>query len=448
MYAIIDIETTGLNPHNEKITEIALLVYDGYNVTDELITLINPEKKIPYRITQLTGINNQMTEGAPRFYEVARTIIELTKDKILVGHNVSFDYGFLKAEFAAFGYHFDRETLCTCRLSRKLIPFQSSYGLGTLCKNLNIENSARHRAAGDAFATLKLFELLRTINPKPESLAKRQNLQSALPAFVGDVPHKTGVYYLLDTSGEIIYVGKSNDIHDRILQHLNNTTTRKAIEMQGKIASVNWEITGSELIALLLESEEIKRLKPLYNRSQRRSIFNFALFDYIDEKGYLCLKIDKNLSNVTPITTYSSQKEARAQLTEFVNAHELCYRLSGLYPGKAACFHYHINACRGACIGKETAEDYNLRVQKALEAYEFEHQNFFILDTGREKGENGVIKVENGKYIGFGFIQSDYISGGIEELSSIIKRYNDNRDVQSLLKSYMRRHKSYKVIPF
>lgn len=448
MYAIIDIETTGLNPHQEKITEIAILIHDGKQICDEFITLVNPEKIIPYRITQLTGINTRMLEGAPRFYEIARTIVELTKGHTLVGHNVSFDYNFLKAEFASFGYSFERETLCTCRLSRKLIPYQPSYSLGKLCQAMNIENSSRHRAAGDAHATAKLFDLLRTIKPDLESLPKKNTASAGINKILHEIPHATGVYYLLNSSQEVIYVGKSNNIHDRILQHFNNNSTRKGMEMQSNIAAVNWEITGSELIALLLESEEIKRLLPLYNKSQRRSFFNYGLFDYINSEGYLCLKTDKNTKDLVPITSYTSMKEAKEHLAEFARTHELCFKLSGLYPTKGACFHYHIKECRGACIGMEPTEIYNERVQKALETYEFKHKNFYLFDKGRTPNERSVLKVENGKYLGFGFIDNHSDNNSLNDLDHHIKRYNDNRDVQSLLKSYMRRHSNMNILPF
>ena len=170
MYAIVDIETTGLSPSNEKITEIAIYIHDGHKIVNEFSTLINPEKKIPYRIIHMTGINNQMVEGAPKFYEVAKQIVELTEGKIIVGHNVRFDYGFIRNEFKSLGYNYERKTLDTVKLSSKLIPGRKSYSLGKLCKDLEIENTARHRAAGDAMATTMLFELLLSIEGTPEDI--------------------------------------------------------------------------------------------------------------------------------------------------------------------------------------------------------------------------------------------------------------------------------------
>ncbi|MEQ8811132.1 MAG: 3'-5' exonuclease, partial [Imperialibacter sp.] len=160
MYAIIDIETTGGNAQFSKITEIAIYVHDGSQVVDEFTTLVNPECNIPPFITKLTGITNEMVEDAPRFFEVAKKIVEITEGKIFVAHNVNFDYGFVRHEFKRLGYEFKRDTLCTVKLSRKILPGKSSYSLGNLCKSLGIEIENRHRAGGDAFATVKLIEIL------------------------------------------------------------------------------------------------------------------------------------------------------------------------------------------------------------------------------------------------------------------------------------------------
>jgi len=160
LFSIIDIETTGNNTKYGKITEFALYQFDGQKITKEFSTLLNPEMDIPFYITKLTGINNEMVKDAPRFHEVARTIVELTAGRTFVAHNVSFDYNFVKKEFERLGYNFNRKTICTVKLARKLIPGHSSYSLGKLCSDLGIEIKERHRAAGDAFATVKLFKIL------------------------------------------------------------------------------------------------------------------------------------------------------------------------------------------------------------------------------------------------------------------------------------------------
>ncbi|MDA3930714.1 MAG: 3'-5' exonuclease, partial [Prolixibacteraceae bacterium] len=158
MYAVVDIETTGGNFKTGKITEIAIYVFNGTEIIDSFSTLINPECEIPFFITNLTGITNQMVANSPKFYEVARKIVEITANRIFVAHNASFDYNFIKKEFEDLGFDFSRKTLCTVKLSRKHIPNHKSYSLGKICDELGIEVNGRHRAAGDALATVKLLD--------------------------------------------------------------------------------------------------------------------------------------------------------------------------------------------------------------------------------------------------------------------------------------------------
>jgi len=414
------------------------VLHDGEKITGEFSTLMNPEKKIPYRITQMTGISNQMVHGEPKFYEVAKQIVELTEDRIVVGHNVRFDYGFLRNEFKSLGYDFQRNTLDTVKLSRKLIPGKRSYSLGKLCKELGIDNQARHRALGDALATTELFELLLSIENHPEELNLKGMSASINKSLVEGLPTTAGVYYFYDSADKLIYVGKSINIHDRVLSHLNNNLHKKAIEMKNVIARVDFQITGSELVALLLESSEIKKHQPFYNRAQRRTYFNYGLYSFIDDGGYLNLKLMKIIDELNPLYTYSSLHEGKEHLTNLTERFELCQKLTGLYETTGACFHYQIHQCKGACIGEEPAEDYNLRVQKALENYHFEKQNFLVIDKGRSDEEKSVVKVEGGKYLGFGFVSE---TGGMDALHESIQPMKDNREVRQIINAYLRKNK-------
>ena len=447
MYAIIDIETTGLSPSNEKITEIAIIIHDGKEIIDEFSTLINPEKKIPYRIIQMTGINNQMVEGAPKFYEVAKKIVELTEGKVFVGHNVRFDYGFIRNEFKSLGYHYERKTLDTVKLSRKLIPGRRSYSLGRLCNDLEIENHARHRANGDALATTKLFEMLLSIDSNLEGVNINGAQSDLTKSFIKDLPSEPGVYYFYDKSKELIYVGKSINIHDRVLSHLNNNLHKKAIKMKNMIADVGFQKTGSELVALLLESEEIKRNQPIFNQSQKRTYFNYGLYSFEDELGYTNLKIIRILEELIPIYTYSSSQEGKEHLTKLCEDFNLCQKLCGLYDTNGACFHYQIHSCKGACIGKESTEIYNSKVIDALDNYHFKHHNFFVIDKGRNDDENSIVKVENGKYLGFGYLSKDQITNDINLLHDCIVAYRDNKEVRRIINTYLKKNKC-KVIEY
>lgn len=439
-YAIIDIETTGLSPSAEKITEIAIIIHDDKNVIEEFSTLINPERKIPYRITQITGINSKMVDDAPKFYEIAKQIVELTENKIIIGHNVRFDYGFIRNEFKSLGYDYKRQTLDTIKLARKLIPGKPSYGLGKLCKSLGIENPNRHRALGDATATKTLFELLLSIDNNPENI-NLTGVQSDLSkSLVLNLPKEAGVYYFYDNRDDLIYVGKSINIHDRVMSHLNNNLHKKAIEMKSAIADVKYTVTGSELIALLLESAEIKEKQPIYNRAQRRTFFNYGLYSFFDEKGYLNLKVMKIVNELSPIYTYSSLQEGKEHMERLSEEYGLCQKLSGLYDNSGACFYYQIHQCEGACIGKEEAEEYNKKVTLALNNFHFDKQDFFVTDKGRNDEELGVVKVEKGKYAGFGFCNKQSADESINNLNECISFHKDNKEVRQIIRSFIKRN--------
>ena len=282
MYAILDIETTGGKYNEEGITEIAIYKFDGHTVVDQFISLVNPEQPIQPFVVGLTGINNDMLRNAPKFYEVAKRIVEITKDCIVVAHNAKFDHRILRLEFRRLGFDYERKTLCTVELSKKLIPGQTSYSLGKLVRALGIPLSDRHRANGDAQATVKLFKMLLAKDSQKEILKESvknepsKQLDTKLVQLLEELPAITGVYYLHNSDGEIIYIGKSKNIRKKVNQHFTNDNL-KAKELQKEVAAVSFEATGNELIALLKENEEVKQNKPKYNKTSNKPIFSYAL---------------------------------------------------------------------------------------------------------------------------------------------------------------------------
>lgn len=287
MYAIVDIETTGGKFNEEGITEIAIHKFDGKKVVDQLITLVNPLKPIQPFVVQLTGINDKMLVKAPKFHEVAKQIINITEGCILVAHNANFDYRILKTEFKRLGYNYLKDTLCTVELSRKLIPGQDSYSLGKLCRSLGIPMSDRHRANGDAVATVKLFKMLLnkdrekmiiTANVKSEGKLKYKEKTTTTTTISNDFvklieksPRKTGVFYVHNKNGDIIYIGKHKNIRSGVNQLLLRTSKR-AKTLHKKIGDISFEETGSVLIAAIKSNEEILANKPYYNTLSKKNI--------------------------------------------------------------------------------------------------------------------------------------------------------------------------------
>ncbi len=453
-YAIIDIETTGGSPRTEKITEIAIFIHDGQQVTDEFTTLINPERTIPPYITSLTGITNEMVADAPKFYEVAKEIVLLTEDCIFVAHNANFDYGFVKAEFKNLGFDYQRKTLDTVRLSRKLLPGHASYSLGRLCDDLGIRIHGRHRAAGDALATVKLFELLILHNgafqeaADPEAYKLLKGIDSAFHReLVAKVPEATGVYYLFDESQQLIYIGKSINLKKRVIQHLRNTGGKKALELRQRIAGIEVELTGSELVALLLESDEIKKHKPLYNRQQRRSLLNIGLMAGYDLNGYINLKLERlTAKSEVPLATFANLTEAKNYLYKRVEYYQLCQKLCGLYHAEGACFQKGIGQCQGACTGNESPANYNLRARELINSFDYTYPNFILIDKGRHADEKAVVHIKNGKYLGFGYVDAQ-TPQEYSQLADAIMPHADNRDVQQIIRSYLRQGRYERLWP-
>lgn len=420
-------------------------------MVDKFISLVNPEREIQPFVVNLTGINSNMLKSAPKFYEVAKRIVEITEDCIIVAHNSQFDYRILRTEFKRLGFVFKRRSLCTVELSKQLIPDQASYSLGKLTRALGIPVSDRHRANGDAMATVKLFKLLLAKDVEKniikdnvkQDISKR--IKDTHKTIIDKLPSVTGVYYIHAENGDIIYIGKSKNIKQRINQHFTNTSSKsKKLQLHAK--SVTYEATGSELVALLKESEEIKRNKPIYNRALRRTTFTHALFSFIDNNGYINLKIDKTNVNEKHITTFSNMQSAKSFMFKVVEQYSLCQKLTGLYPSKTSCFNYTIKNCNGACINEESPEDYNKRVEELITKNSYDNKNMLILDQGRVIDEKSVIFIENGVFRGLGFYELNHQINNIDVLESIITPMENNRDTQHIIQSYLRRNKKVKTI--
>ncbi|MEZ0006778.1 DNA polymerase-3 subunit epsilon [Flavobacterium sp. 28YEA47A] len=453
LYAILDIETTGGQYNEEGITEIAIYKFDGHEIVDQFISLVNPEKTIQPFVVKLTGINNAMLNSAPKFYEIAKRIIEITEDCIIVAHNAQFDYRILRTEFSRLGYDFQRKNLCTVELSKKLIPDQPSYSLGKLVRALGIPMADRHRASGDALATVKLFKMLLAKDLEKEivkSFVKTEiekGLAPKLLDIVSKLPSTTGIYYIHKENGDLIYIGKSRNIKKRVNQHFTGTSS-KSKKIQLEVFDVTYEESGSELIALLKESEEIKINKPKYNRSLKKSIFPWSLYSEKDRNGYIAIKIQKTDARKKELASFSSPIEAQSALFKITDKYELCQKINGLETVKDHCFPFELNQCKGACIQKELPEEYNIRVESFFENNEYQKQNMIIIDRGRNIQERSAILIENGIFKGYAFFDLNYQVNNIEILKNIIIPMKNNRDSKNIILNYLRKKKVFKILSF
>lgn len=453
MFSIIDVETTGGSFRQAKITEIAILLHDGNKIIERFETLINPGIAIPWFITRLTGIDDSMVKSAPHFYEVAKKIVELTEDKILVAHNSKFDYGFLQHEFHSLGFKFLRNTLCTCTVSRKIFPGLNSYGLDSLSRHFNIENKSRHRASGDAEATTILLEKIIDATGI-ETLTSHLipwNRTNKLPASISpdelhSLPHTAGVYFFKDETGKVIYTGKAVNLHRRVLSHFSNSRTGKVSKTAARAHSFSYEITGSEMIALLRETEVIKSETPILNRAQKNTNAPIGIFKSL-QNGYLHLEI-RNVNEKDAgqsVLSFSKTAQALRVLEKMVRQFELCAALCHLEAAKSpGCFGYQIKQCRGACAGNEDPAVYNERVERAVNAFAFPIKDSLIIDEGRKPEEKSALLIRNGKYEGFGYFQPEF-SKTVEEILDCIKPHPTYPESVSIIQSFIKK-KKVKVI--
>lgn len=431
MYAILDIETTGGKYDEEGITEIAIYRFDGHEVTDQFISLINPERPIQDFVTKLTGINNKMLRNAPKFYEVAKRIVEITQDTIIVGHNAAFDYRILQTEFRRLGYDYVRTTLCTVELSQQLLPEKESYSLGKLVRSLGIPMSERHRASGDALATLNLFKYLLEKDTKKTIITAsvkndvRIEMNSRHLKILDELPERLGIFYMHNEEGKIIYIGKHKNIKRRVNQLFTSLSKRDRY-LQRHTYKVTYEETGNELIATLKEIEVIQLNKPKCNS---RNIHNpseivYILSSHYNPQGYLCFSIELLATQKEIITTFETQSQAKSFLKKITSEFEL----------------------NEVDFNGEPVEIYNTRASKVLTKYGFWHQNVAIVDKGRRVGEKSIILLVDGQIKGYGFFHLNYQLTQLGFLENIITPLPNTLINRHLLDHYLRTHPHIKVL--
>lgn len=456
MYAVVDIETTGGYAENHRVTEIAIYHHDGFTITDKFHTLINPGRKIPYFITGLTGITSEMVREAPTFEEVHREILHWLKDRVFVAHNAHFDFTFLKKEFEEVGIAWNTKKLCTVRLSRKIIPGLDSYSLGRLAESLGIKIPDRHRAGGDAQATAKIFDLLlkRDKSGVIVKALKRNSGETILPPNLpkeefDKLPAKPGVYYFLDARGNVIYVGKAVNIKKRIAGHFTGEAREwNRSNIRNEIHHITYELTGSELIALILESQEIRKLWPKYNLAQKYKVEEWGIYDYEDRNGYLRFAVNVVSRGTKPLITFSSKGDAWNFMWEKVKEHDLCPKMSGLQIAKGLCFSHQSGTCKGACQGVEKDKKYNKRAQKAIDSFFGNGKTVALVGQGRRADEKSVVLVEKGNYLGFGFFDNTESIADLESARNFIKPSRENRVVQNLVNSYLTNPRGVELVLF
>jgi len=375
--AFVDIETTGTRSSYDRIIEVGILRVEENKLVKTFQTLINPQSYLPKEITTLTGIREEDLENAPTFRSVKDEIAEILQDCTFVAHNVRFDYAFLKHEFLREHITYTSKHFCTVRLSRLLFPKWQRHNLDTLMQECNIECISRHRAFDDAKVLYEFYQQLleklpqETLEKALEKTMKKPSLPIHLPIDeIEKLPEKPGVYIFYGNETDVpLYVGKSVSIKSRVLSHFSSdisSPTEMTIAQQVK--RIETIPTAGELGALLLESQLIKELLPIYNKKARIKHELIAVKKRTNKEGYDECYLEP-ITKISPdnlqdfLGFYRSRKQAKATLADIAKNNTLCEKLLGLEKTSDACFAYRLNRCKGACLNKEKAEIYNLRLQ-------------------------------------------------------------------------------------
>ena len=364
-------------------------------------------------------------------------------DKIFVAHNVNFDYSFIKRAFEQAGYLFTNKKLCTVRLSRQIIPNQRSYSLGNLCESLGIDIQNRHRAMGDAAATSILFKKLLDDNPDAVRAALKSNSKEMiLPPHLPKeeylaLPESPGVYYFLNERAEVIYVGKAINIKKRITSHFGGSSKNTRNQrIRNEVHHIDYELTGNELVALVLESQEIKRLWPIYNRSQKYVPNQWGIYKYEDRSGYPRLQVSKRIKGAPPLISFNNHADGFHFMLNKIKEFDLCPKLSGIQKTDGACYDVALGYCKGACSGKEPVVEYTERVDQAIESFTSNERSFAIIGEGRRDNEWSIILIEKGQYLGFGFTQQNLQVTNLEEAKLLIDLYKPTSEIENYIASY------------
>lgn len=440
-YAIVDIETTGGNASGSRIAEIAVLVHDGTQVIDRFETLVNPQKEIPLPIFALTGITNEMVKNAPVFDEIAEKIFGLLSDRIFVAHNVNFDYSFVRHELEKAGFKWTAKKLCTVRAARKIKPGLASYSLGNLCRSLGIPLENRHRAGGDANATAVLFAQLLDSDAQGEigkmikKTAQDQRLPPNLPPEDFErLPEKPGVYYFYNQVKKVIYVGKAVNLKKRVASHFSgHSITPQRQHFLRDIHGISFEVCATELMALLLECSEIKKLWPTYNRALKRFEAKFGLYRYEARSGYHYLAVGKLAKNQSCIQAFDSQYKAVNLLLGLSETFNIDQRFCIFgRPAEATTPKSKLNL--------PDIRQHNDLIESAIDSLKENRPSFAILDKGRSADERSCIWVDKGEFYGMGYISGDV---GFSEPSAVkdyVTPYKSNSYIMQLIESYAEKY--------
>ncbi|MBI3141650.1 MAG: DNA polymerase III subunit epsilon [Bacteroidetes bacterium] len=451
MFCIIDIETTGGSAARHRIIEIGGCLHDGERVVERFHSYVNPGVAIPSFITQLTGIDDDTVANAPTFAQLAHEFYQFMAGHVFVAHNVGFDYGFIKNHLAEEGISVQSQRLCTVRLARKVLPGLASYSLGRLCQSLHIPVEGRHTALGDVEATSKLFSLLKSLDNKGiiAQMTKRNSKEWTLPPHIDrqildSLPASQGVYLMLDQQARPIYIGKSKNIRSRVESHFGTgSESRLKGALIEQVRSIHTIPCGNDLITDLTELHEIKKHWPRYNREYKKRAVVYGIYHYTDARGYIRYHVHKVLLRSKPLLVFTDYTSAYQYLKELGNRFQLCPKLIGLQLHGHHCIQQREGLCQDICPCGKPAEDYSQRTQASLRHIEQGKMTYMIVGQGLQPSTYGVVLVEKGRYLGYGYTEKQPEMADFEQLKLGIALHKPSMEVEQILQVHLARGGPY-----
>ena len=448
MYAIIDIETTGGGIRWSRITEVAVYLHDGKQVLESFSSLVNPGIPIPPFISQLTGITDDMVKDAPSFEEIAPEVERLTRNAVFVAHNVQFDYNFIRQEFSLLGQPFERDRMCTVRLSRHYLPGMNSYSLGKLCEDLDIPINARHRAAGDAEATVKVLERvlqrgsLEMLKPFITSGSPFEQYNKRLKSTkLEDVPQSAGVLYFLDNEDKLLYIEGTTNMRRRAIAFMRNRAGKQGKAVQQQMADLHFEETGSALLAVLLANEHVLTQNPSLNKPAKAAAVRWKITATEGADSFLYLEVARCKEGESG--PYASRRLANEKLSELLKQFYLCRRFSSLKREKCTSA-----ACQKACEGVELSDVYNKRALEALSSTAKPFTAQLLLDRGRKASERVVVLEHESGHISWGFVEGHLRAYTEEDLAAAASKTFKSASTAGILKKYLEKNKVQKIFSY
>ncbi len=460
MYTFVDLSFTGTTPRHSRIVSVALANYEGKEISKSWTCLLNPKLDLSPLEAAFLHIDPMLVHSAPLFAEVAEHILAFTEGRILVGLQIRQLYGLLLGEFRHTTYRFQRRQICLTKLINEHFGVRQARSVTAVCDHFNIPFSTTYPPLERLSSLVAIFEhlFLSNTHSSDKKYIRQVAINSKfppqlLPDRVELLPNAIGVYYFMGKRGEILYLGKSTDIKKRVKSHFNSDVRLGGKpSLTAQVFDIQYRLTGSELIALLLESDEIKRFMPAFNRAQRRAKYSHAVYMYEAENGYLCLipailQPEELLSEKKwhLIQKFTTQWSAVNWIFHAVRQYSLHLDFCGV-----ASFRALIEQLGYTPEDFDTPLDapksYNERVQMLIAHYSYPHSDMLIIDKGRSPDERSVVVITYNKYVGYAYLPKEN-AGDWQAVMEMLIPFRKNPDVRRIIQTYLRKQsKLLKII--